>query len=40
MSGDKAVEIKRFGLTQVYMPKDASKAVAMYVSSLLLVSYS
>ena len=34
MSGRKAVEIKRFGLTQVYVPKDESKAVAMCVSSL------
>jgi len=35
MSGRKAVEIKRFGLTQVYGPEDDSMPVAMYVPFLL-----
>jgi hypothetical protein len=34
MSGRKAVEIKRFGLTQVYAPEDESKSIAMYALPL------
>jgi hypothetical protein len=30
----KAVEIKRFGLSQVYAPEDDSKTAAMCVSAL------
>ncbi len=32
MSGRKAVEIKRFGLTQVYVPEDEGETIAMCVS--------
>ena len=35
MSGRKAVEIKRFGLTRVYVPEDESRTVAMCVYHLL-----